>query len=382
MISPEELLEKADKSFYKVVSAHLKGESLFPFVIPSNKQPAGTNYSQLKNDLVPLYEGSKAVKGKGYTVDWKEKKINGVTQSLPAKIYFDTLEDYLHFIRRSTDFIKIEKSKACIVEAFPALNNWVAQHPALLLEYSGVWNDLIRVCRYFVANPPPHSFYLRELLIDVHTKFIENHVTILRKLLDQLLPQEWINLSESDFVSRYGLKRPSVYTQIRILDDKLKAYLGYDECSLTLDDAAWLQWTPKNVFLIENQICFLTFPKVNDSVAIFGEGFKSRLSKYLPWLEKCHLYCWFDLDAAGFEMVNMIREHYPNAKTLLMDQGTYTAFNQFAVEKRDRKKVLPHLTPEEKELYKFLVEHSKRLEQERISQPYILASLENKKDLL
>ncbi|MFX8335643.1 Wadjet anti-phage system protein JetD domain-containing protein, partial [Acinetobacter baumannii] len=76
----------------------------------------------------------------------------------------------------------------------------------------------------------------------------------------------------------------NVHTQIRVLDDELKPVLGYEECSLPLDDAAWLKWLPEKVFIIENQVCYLTFPKVKNAVAIFGEGFKSRLSRHIPWL--------------------------------------------------------------------------------------------------
>ena len=118
-----------------------------------------------------------------------------------------------------------------------------------------------------------------------------------------------------------------------------------------------------------------------NSYPSFGNQFQIHEFSFshLPWLEKCNLFCWFDLDAAGFEMLNMIREYYPNAKALWMDRKTYTAFRQFAVEKNTRKKALPHLTPEEKELYEFLVANSKRLEQERILQPYIQANLEENK---
>jgi hypothetical protein len=51
--------------------------------------------------------------------------------------------------------------------------------------------------------------------------------------------------NEKDFGSRYFLQKAHVYTQIRILDDSLKSVLEYDECSLSLEDAAWLKWLPE-----------------------------------------------------------------------------------------------------------------------------------------
>lgn len=377
MITLKELADKANKSFYKVVSHHFKNEPIFPLVVPSNKKINGTNFTDWKKDLVPLYEGSKELKGKGYKVDWKVKKINGSIQSVPAKIYFENLEDYLFFIRRAQDFKKIESARTLCLSQFPQLEEWTSNNPSLLLEYSDEWPDLLKVCSYFTSSSPPHDFYIRELPIEVHSKFIEQNAVILKCLLDLLLPMERVNAKEKDFASRYFLKKVSIYTQIRVLDDELKPYVGHDDISLTLDDAAWLKWTPQNVFIIENQTCYLTFPKLKNSVAIFGEGFKSRLTKHLPWLERANLYCWFDLDAAGFEMLNMVRQHYRNASSLLMDKRTYSVFEMFAVKNKAKKKELPYLSSAELETYKLIVEGSTRLEQERISQNYVRKHLIN-----
>ncbi|MCW3090019.1 MAG: hypothetical protein JWP81_1088 [Ferruginibacter sp.] len=371
MITPKELLAKAEKLFLKVVSSQLKDENIFPLVIPANKQVAGSNFSDWKNDLVPLHQHSKALKYKGYTVDWKERNINGSTQSVPAKIYFSGLEDFLYFVGKATAYQQIVAARNLIVEQLPALTQWANNNPAIILDNVDHWDSIIKVCRYFINNEPPHPYYMRELPIPVHTKFIEDNERLLKKLLDLLLPDEKKNLTATDFPQRYYLKKISVYTQIRILDDELKSHLGYDECALTLEDAAWLNWTPKNVFIIENQVCFLTFPKVTQSVVIFGEGFKSRLSRHIPWLNKTRLYCWFDLDAAGFEMLNMIREYYPPATSFLMDEVTYNRFQHYAVDNTNRKKLLPALTAEEQHLYQFLLANNKRLEQERIAQSYI-----------
>lgn len=371
MITPKELLSKTEKLFFKIASASFKDENIFPYTIPSNKQVTGSNYSDWKGDLIPLYQQSKTVKTKGYSVDWKEKIINGSKQSVPAKIYFDTLDDYLFFTGKAKTYQNIVGSRRLILAEFPLLEEWVDDNLPTLLNNFEIWEDIIKVCKYFSTHPPPHPYYARELPIEVHSKFIEQNVTLLKKLLDLLLPAEWKKLSENDIAGRYFLRKVNVYTQIRILDDDLKPHLGYDECTLTLEDAAWLKWLPEKVFIIENQICYLTFPKVKNSVAIFGEGFKSRMSKHIPWLNKTKLYCWFDLDAAGFEMLNMIRQHYPDASSFLMDDDTYRKHSQFAVENRNRRKELPYLLPTEQRLYEFLQSNNKRLEQERITQQFV-----------
>jgi hypothetical protein len=376
MITPKELLEKVEKSFFRIVQRHLKGGEYFPWLVPANKQITGNNYSDWKTDLVPLHKESKQQKGKGYSVEWTEKKINGIRQSVPAKIFFETLEDYLSFTGRKKDFEKIIQSKTMIISTFPSLEDWTNDSPTVLLENSEIWPEVLKVCQYFYSNNPPYTYYVRELPIEVHSKFIEQNSSLLRKLLDQLLPPGKLNTNESDFAARYFLKKVSTYTQIRVLDDDLKPHLGYDECTLTLEDAAWIKWLPEKVFIIENQICYLTFPKVKNAVAIFGEGFKSRLSQHIPWLAKTKLFCWFDLDTAGFEMLNMIRQHYPDSASFLMNEETYNQHRRFDVTNKGRKKDLRFLDPEEQKLYQFLLSNNKRLEQERIPQQYVLEKLE------
>jgi hypothetical protein len=377
MITPQELRNKADKQFFKMLIAHYQGISVFPWTIPSNKQIAGSNYSEWRGDLLPLHQQSKEVRKKGYSVEWKAKKINGSNQSVPARIFIESWDDFLYFTNRSLDFQKIDEARNTIVGAFPQLESWANQTPYVLLDNADVWKDLMKVCLFFVVEQQTDHYYIRELPVEVHSKFIEDNSKVLKILLDQLLPEERIRKQENNFAARYYLKKPGVYTQIRVLDESLKSILGYDECAITLEDTAWLTWVPEKVFIIENKTCFLTFPQVKNAVAIFGEGFKSRISKHIPWLEQTQLYCWFDLDAAGFEMLNMIRAHYPKALSLLMDRDTYKKFGNFSVENNYKVKQLPLLTQKERELYNYITLNKRRLEQERISQQYVSDRLLN-----
>ncbi|MFZ5978046.1 MAG: hypothetical protein EO766_14800 [Hydrotalea sp. AMD] len=375
MITPKELFEKSTKQFFKTVSAVLKGEEVFPLVISSNKKVSGTNFSELKDAIVPLYQHSKDAKGKGYTVEWREKTIDGTKQKIPAKIYFESFSDYLFFTKKVAGYSAIYNAFNLLTASFPILSEWAKDNVPFLLNESGNLPDLIKVCNYFSKNKPPHNLYLRELPIEVHSKFIEDNTAALKKLLDILLPPDWINKNETSFSGRYYIKKPNVYAQIRILDESLKHAVGFDEVALTIDDSALLNWQPEKVFIIENRACFLSFPKIKNAVAIFGEGFKSRVSKHIPWLAKAELYCWFDLDAAGFEMLNIIRQYYPSALSLLMDKVTYEQFKQFAVTSTYRKLQLDMLNEDEVWLYEFLQTNNKRLEQERITNNYILERL-------
>ncbi|XVJ64999.1 MAG: hypothetical protein HEQ40_02055 [Lacibacter sp.] len=377
MITPKELFEKSTKQFFKTVSAVLKGEEIFPLVISSNKNVSGTNFSELKDAILPLYQHSKDAKGKGYTVAWREKTIDGTKQKIPAKIYFESFSDYLFFTKKVADYSAIYNAFNLLTASFPILSEWAKDNVPFLFNEADNLPDLIKVCNYFSKNKPPHNLYLRELPIEIHSKFIEDNTAALKKLLDMLLLPDWINKNETSFSGRYYIKKPNVYAQIRILDESLKYAVGFDELALTIDDSALLNWQPEKVFIIENRACFLSFPKVKNAIVIFGEGFKSRVSKHIPWLAKAELYCWFDLDAAGFEMLNIIRQYYPEAKSFLMDEKTYNQFNRFSVTSTYRKLLLEKLNDAELKLYGFLQTNNKRLEQERITNTYILEQLKS-----
>lgn len=371
MITPKELLAKSDKHFLKIAEAVLKGENPFPLVIPSDKKIKDTGFNNLHSAIIPLYNHSKEAKGKGYTITWKTKNIQGSQQKIPDKIYYETLEDYLSFTKREKDFFKIKEAYELIVASFQLNADWAKEEPAFLLTYGAIMSDLLKVVRYFFDYTPPHHLYLRELPIEVHTKFIEDNVKPLKKMLDIILPADKINFEEKDFSGRYQIKRPHIFTQVRVLDDMLKSTLGYNELALTIDDAALLTWRPDKVFIVENSACFRSFPKVKNSVAIFGEGFKSRVNKHIPWLSNCELYCWFDMDAAGFEMLNMVREYYNHAKSFLMDEMCYSQFSSFSVHAPYRRTELPFLHPDEEKMYHFLLKGNHRLEQEKISNKYV-----------
>ncbi|MBS1512835.1 MAG: hypothetical protein JST86_18475 [Bacteroidetes bacterium] len=375
MITPKELLDKSEKLFKKVATAALKQENIFPLLIPANKQLAGTNYSELKTAIVPLYQQSKQVKGNGYSIEWKEKTIEGTKQKIPSKIYFETLDDYLSYTRKQIEYSTLLESFQALITVFPQLREWAIDNISFVQLQAENIPGLIRVCTYFKENKPPHNLYLRELPISVHSKFIEDNYAALRKLLDKLLPPEWIDNSETVFTNRYYIKRPNVFAQIRILDESLKPAVGFNEVALSIDDSALLTWQPKTVFLIENKACFLSFPKVKNAIAIFGEGFKSRVTKHITWLSTAELYCWFDMDAAGFEMLNIIRQYYPTAKSLLMDKNVYETFSQFSEHSVYRKIKLNNLLESEVNMYEYLQSNNIRLEQERITQEYIQSEL-------
>ena len=82
------------------------------------------------------------------------------------------------------------------------------------------------------------------------------------------------------------------------------------------------------------------------------------------------------MDAAGFEMLNMVRQYYHHATSFLMDEATYAEFSVFSVHSVYRKIELAFLKAEEQKMYHFLIKEYRRLEQEKISNSYVQKRLE------
>ncbi len=379
MITPAQIKAKAEKIYPKVVCKILQGESApFPMDLPADKKLQGKSITELRAQVLPLYEQQKEKRGRGFSIEWRTAQVLGIKQQVPARIYFETLEDFLYAAGKAADYKTTIAVCRQLVAAFPQLADWAVSAQKLLLQYQHVWPRIITVCNYFVAHPPPHSFYLRELPVPVHTKFIEAHASIIKVLLDKLLPADWINEEAASLPERFGLKLPPVLLRMRVLDEALIPELGYEECALPLETAAALNWQPQKVFIVENQSCYLSFPRVAGGVAIWGEGFKARLVRHLPWLAGTQLFAWLDLDAAGFEMLHMLRRHYGQVQSLFMDRATLEAFAAFVVaDEKATLKRLDLLTEEERAVYEGLAGGKRRLEQERVSQGWVEAGFTN-----
>ena len=89
------------------------------------------------------------------------------------------------------------------------------------------------------------------------------------------------------------------------------------------------------------------------------------------------IYFWGDLDVQGFQILSLLRDVFPHAQSILMDDETLNAHTEFMVKgKHIPQDTLPNLTPAEHQVFTHLKETNQRLEQERIGYFYSLAKFE------
>lgn len=377
MMTPDELKQKAERQYLPFLRAWLRGEVFFPIAFPAGKP--SSDFVQLKNDVERLQACAKTAGGYGYRIEsaTQHKRLLGA-QTIPVCVVLDTPKDLLYLLEKDEEFSRFEQDVQLIRTQLPQLENWMQTKPKRVIDHHGFWPGLLAVCRYFLDHPRPH-LYIRELPINVDTKFIERHTGILKELLEQILPQEAIIQQADTFEQRFGLREEEVQVPIRLLDDQLRKHYGLAITELTLphSQCAVLPLKGQYCIITENKMTFLTLPPLPDTFAIFGGGFKVGSLVSLPWLSECPVIYWGDLDAHGFQILSQLRGVFPHVISLMMEKETMQTFAEFCVPGTPYTvRSLPYLTANEHELFLHLAQNTIRLEQERITHAYALEQIE------
>ena len=375
MITSAEIKKKASRKYTDYLRDVATGKTFQPIEIPCDKKASNTiaEYQKEYNDIRSL---SKEVKGYGYSIEWKtiKNRILG-TQDFPSKIKFETAEDFERFLQITKEVANFRKNVALIKGRFPKLQCWIEKYPLKVIDNSEYWSDILKVLDYFSKNPQP-QLYIRELPIEVHTKFIEQHKALIGELLDIVI-KEYINTNEKEFEKRYNLRYDEPTVRMRLLDRTLakKLFYGLDDITIPISLFLKLQIPISKVYIVENKVNFLTFPLIPNSIVIWGKGYGVASIKESELLKSTELIYWGDLDAQGFEILSQFRSYFGQVKSLLMDKATFD--NYFEKECGTPSKIIVklNLTTEEEELYQYIKVNNYRLEQEKIPQRYVIEQL-------
>jgi hypothetical protein len=394
VITPSEIRFKCQRiwqsdSFWESLA---QGQSEPVIEIPFGKLKAKellTDFAVTSASVTALRNESKEVRGYGYTIGYTETSHRQLgAQKLPTRIYFETLDDFTRFAGKKKELEDYRRLAKETISYRPELQKWVERNPHRLIENKGSWNKIMAVCTYFLNHPSP-GLYLRQLDIpNVDTKFIENNKSILRDLLDEVLPDSAINrdvtgFSAHGFERRYYLLYEEQSIRFRILDKKL-AFLGVaTDISLPAAQFNALNFPCKKVFFTENKTNSLCFPDVADSIVVFGGGYGISALKEASWLRDKEIFYWGDIDTHGFSILSQLRGYFPHVHSIMMDIQTLRAFKTQWVEEEEEKRCrteLSNLTCDEWQVYSDLRDNIHgdrvRLEQEKISFSYLCLTLQ------
>lgn len=297
--------------------------------------------------------------------------------AVPDEVWLDTLDDALALIGKQKEAKCFASLLQLTRNDLPALLAWLEKRPLNALALADAWPRLLSVVAWLQAHPRP-GIYLRQVdLPGVDSKFIETHRGVLSELFDLALAPEAIDpgaTGASQFCRRYGFKDKPLRIRFRLLDPTKKLLPGACEQDIGVTQSTFeqLDLPVRRVFITENEVNFLAFPSLANSVVIFGAGYGFEVLAGAHWLHQREVYYWGDIDTHGFAILDQLRAHLPQVHSLLMNQATLLAHAaQWGDEPQPVLRDLPRLTNEERALFDELRDNrlrvGVRLEQERIS---------------
>ena len=307
-------------------------------------------------------------------------RVSGVN-SLPHEAWVDTLEDSVALLRKQPELDEFRRLVDRTRARHPVLLVWVARRPLRALQLADDWSRLLDIVGWLEDHPRP-GVYLRQMDVPgVHSKFVEAHRGVLGELLDLALRPESIDAGApagvAGFSRRYGFREKPERIRFRVLEPTLSPLPagpeGAGDQDITLDEATFaaLRTGVSRVFITENEINFLAFPRVKGAMVIFGAGYGFERLGRARWLEDLRLHYWGDIDTHGFAILDALRARFGHVESFLMDRSTLLAFESlWGTEDSPVDRDLPRLTEEEHALYDDLrnnrIGRHVRLEQERI----------------
>ncbi len=382
MITPDEIVTKANRLYPKMIQAWLKGDEIFPHVLRSSKALS----KDVANNIAAVRElrsGSKSALGCGYTVEWTERRLKDFGRNeVPDRILFETREDLLRLIGKFDEFATLQSAVTTIRNQMPQLEDWLRSRTKLLISVADVVDDLIHVTQWFQQHPRPGCF-TREIPVDVDTKFVEEHQRVLQEWfdVDGVLPADAIRSHEKQFFRRYGLRDKEPFVLIRFLDAAIQQRLGFpcDELRLPLTTLKTLPISDCRVFVLENETNVRTFPRTANGIVLFGSGNAAVSLSDLTWLNNNQVTYWGDLDVDGLEILSRFRRLVPNVRSQMMDLKTLQQHESLTGSGNGRQPPTPALlTNAERDAFHICASENIRLEQERIPQAAVLAAVDNK----
>ena len=393
MITVDELKKKAFAKYSEFLINFFNDtlSEFFPFIIPCNKGNPNDDFEKRSEELKAINQNSKNNEKKSYKYDTEIVSTRSGKQTIITRIYFENDLDYLTFINKKKEFEVLEEVSNIIFTNLKTsltrdcLIQWLVRNHEIISTNNvedgihSYWKNICLCANWLYKNSQSH-LYLRTRPLEVHSKFIESNMSIIHCLIST----EKLT-KENNFIKQHGLLEKPDFVRIRFLDE-IESIDGFfpDELQLTTRDflklpSALFMKEIKSIYIIENEMVYLTFPNIKNSICIWGHGFTASQFNRFEWLNEYNLYYFGDLDEHGYDILSIFRASFPRTKSFCMDMATFKEFDRFRVKGEVLKGNIPvNLTEEEMNVFKELKKDTmrNRLEQERISQTWVIKTLQ------
>ncbi|MDT8364540.1 MAG: DUF3322 domain-containing protein [Nitrosomonas sp.] len=383
--SPADLRAQVQKLWERgdILASLVTGEALFPRRLLF-KSPTSAELAEHFDAVRDWISALQAMTCCRVEIRAFKHRIFGAN-TIPHAVWVDSVEDALKLIGRQQDAARFMALVGLVRARHPELSTWLVQKPQRSLVLADDWERLLAIVSWLKTHPRP-GIYLRQVDIPgVHSKFIERHRGVLSELLDSALPPEAIDATASgvtQFARRYGFREKPVCIRFRMLNraHALLPKIDEQDISLDADSFSRLDLNVTRVFITENEINYLAFPEMKDSLIVFGAGYGFEMLGRAEWLKRCRIHYWGDIDTHGFAILDQLRSRLGHVESFLMNRATLSAFKlHWGAETRPTTRNLARLGSEEQALYDDLRDNrfgkNIRLEQEHIGFGWVKSAL-------
>ncbi|HHL1538504.1 TPA: DUF3322 domain-containing protein [Klebsiella pneumoniae] len=364
MYSPDELREKLARQWD---NAKLRAERLlppgnWPLCLTIGKPSAKIFAEQPQRVLQHVQLWRQVAVGR---VEWEEVsyRASDGPVSMPLRWIMNGPSDWINAAADATVSRKFRMLEGIIEQVDPIF------HP-LLISHRSLWRnkgsqDIISAARLASRLEPGCAKGLPLRLLSgqgVDTKFIENNISLLTRLLDMRFSGEASEQGLTTFLDAFD--ESSHWVLVVPLSPGL---LPFKKCRVTTAVLAETTLPASRVLMIENEQCLHQLPELSDTIAVLGCGLDVQwLSSVV--LDKKRVAYWGDMDSWGLLMLARARRCRPTLDVLLMNRELFEQYaSQSAVpEPVKAQEAIPDgLLNEEGDFYRYLTCLPRgRLEQE------------------
>lgn len=250
---------------------------------------------------------------------------------------------------------------------------WALGSPLRAIALADDWPRLL-VAHAWLRRVRGSGVFLRQIdAPGIDTKFVEHHRGVLAAWLE-------VPAGAAAFGEALGLAAKPATVRARFDPAVLGFPRRVTEATLRAAELDLLPVAPRRALIVENEVTYLSVPVPPGCVALWGRGYDAREASSLRWLSGAEVWYWGDLDTHGFGILNRVRAHLPQVRSILMDRETLLAHEErWGVEDTPTASDLSRLDDAERALFADLVTdrygRSVRLEQERIDWAWALGRL-------
>jgi hypothetical protein len=331
MVTPDELRRWARGKLPDFVDAAIHAQSIFPldhtrFGRVDRTTPTieiDTQVRALLNEAtevicpeLPAIE--KPRQGLGYSIALSVHRLrqHGGAQPLPSRVWFETADDFLHFIGETERWHILRSDIASIAVAGTEFSTWATTNArALRTRLVAGSGPALAAALTALHNRPHPGCFAREIpLPGVSGKFIEENLALLADILRAIGSPAW---REGETIhAQLGLKQTSRLLRLMSLNGDQLDY------GVPLNRFIALPAGTERMLIVENLRTFLTLPRLPGTLALFGEGHAVQTLASHHWFAHVPITYWGDLDPTGFDILGRLRRVHSHVRSAMMDTAT------------------------------------------------------------